>query len=110
MRSAWQQHTATILSLSYIYNSHGVFCSENRIGEDEQADADFTVPLQFRINGSPNGKPDLQLQLLRIDFGSEVKRDPARQKHGSQQLLTIPSLQGTASHTYNLAYTGNPLP
>ena len=76
-----------------------MFCSEDRIDEDEQGEADFTVPLQFRVSGSPNGKPDLQLQLLRLDFGSEVKRDPARRRHGTQQLRTIPRLQGAASHT-----------
>ncbi|CAK0783811.1 hypothetical protein CVIRNUC_007011 [Coccomyxa viridis] len=64
--------------------------------DDEQRDADFTVPLQFRVTGSPNGKPDLQLQLLRLDFGSEVKHDPAQHRYGGQQLLTIPGLQGAA--------------
>ena len=77
-----------------------MLCSEEGIDEDEQRDADFTVPLQFRVTGSPNGKPDLQLQLLRLDFGSEVKHDPARHRHDSQQLLTIPRLQGAAPRPF----------
>lgn len=73
-----------------------MLCSEECTDDDEQRDADFTVPLQFRVTGSPNGKPDLQLQLLRLDFGSEVKHDPAQHRYGGQQLLTIPGLQGAA--------------
>ena len=86
--------------LSYTQECVRLLCSEECTDEDEQRDADFTVPLQFRVTGSPNGKPDLQLQLLRLDFGSEVKREPARHRHGNQQLLTIPRLQGAAPRPF----------
>ena len=87
-----------------------MLCSEEGIDEDEQRDADFTVPLQFRVTGSPNGKPDLQLQLLRLDFGSEVKHDPARHRHGGQQLLTIPRLQGATPIPFTLHSLANRCP
>lgn len=69
-------------------------CSEGGITEDAERDADFTVPLRFRVSGSPNGKPDLQLQLLRLNIGAAARSSSGRSKHGSRKLLAAPTIHG----------------
>ena len=66
------------------------------MGENRQ-DADFTIPLRFRLTGSPNGKPDLQLQILRLDFGSEVRNGSGKSSQDRRGLLTVPTATGKVS-------------
>ena len=69
-------------------------CSGQCIEEDTEQDADFSVPLRFRLSGSPNGKPDLQMQLLRLDFGADARGSSVDRSKGSRKLLTAPTAHG----------------
>ena len=69
-------------------------CSGERIEEDTVQNADFSVPLRFRLSGSPNGKPDLQLQLLRLEFGADVRGSSVDRSQESRKLLTVPTAHG----------------
>ena len=74
-------------------------CSEGGVKEEAEKDADFTVPLRFRLSGSPNGKPDLQLQLLRLDFGADARGSHSQGCHRSKKLLTVPTAHGRRQQT-----------
>ena len=66
-----------------------VTCSKEKgIEQETEKDANLTVPLRFRLSGSPNGKPDLQLQLLRLDFGADARSSSVDRRQGSRKLLT----------------------
>lgn len=83
-------------------------CSEGGITADAERDADFTVPLRFRVSGSPNGKPDLQLQLLRLDIGAAA-RGSSGSSHGSRKLLAAPTIHGM-SMTMITSNSSHPCP
>ena len=72
-----------------------VTCSEEEgIEKHTETDANFTVPLRFRLSGSPNGKPDLQLQLLCLDFGAHARGSTVNKRQGSRKLLTERTAHG----------------
>lgn len=56
------------------------------------------VPLKLRLTGSPNGKPDVQLQLFSLKFGEAACR-PSRKSSRTQQ---PPHLSGAPALTCSL--------
>ena len=55
----------------------------NNYGDTEEPStsgrtAELQVPLKLRLTGSPNGKPDLQLQLFTINLGEAADQSSGR--------------------------------
>lgn len=54
----------------------------------QDCDAEVQVPLSFHVRGTPNGKPDLQLQLFSLKLGGACRPSdtpaPSRYAHGHQ--------------------------